>query len=336
MFMNMDMTTLREAFGKEGTGAANSELKAREIAPGRMIEIATARDRTIESGAIVDVRLGIPYMQDGVLRADNMMSEANSTYVNVTPDVPVDNSPSSDTVGRYYDAFPLDGSEHPQLLVSWADGPVETEVLAAAGLNANFGVYLYDTNTLERHPILDDPTMWDISPRPLVAREAPPVTAAEIDQSLGEEALVGSMNVYDSTLHSFTPGSVYGVRVMEGFSSEEGFPMMFGTTEFEGHADLGVARVQPDGSWLAHVPANVPVHLQTVDTFGMSLFNEPVWFSSRPGESRVCGGCHENRATTTVINPGITQAAAVGPFEAMGTVPRLQRMMAATDITNAT
>ncbi len=335
MFMDADMTTAREAFGKEGTGAANSELKAREIAPGRVVEIATARDRTIEAGAIVDVRLGLPYEQDGILRADNAMSEANATYVNLTPDVPVDNSPSSDTVGRYYDAFPLDGSEHPQLLVSWADGPVESEVLAAAGLNANFGIYLYDSNTLERHPIFDDPNMWDISARPLVARAAPPATGAEIDQSIGEEALIGSMNVYTSTLHTFVPGSVYGVRMMEGFSSEEGFPMMFGTTEFEGHAALGVARVASDGSWLAHVPANVPVHLQAVDTFGMSLFNEPIWISARPGESRVCGGCHENRATTTVINPGITQAAATGPFEAMGTVPRLQRMMAPADTTNA-
>ncbi|HEY1811299.1 MAG TPA: hypothetical protein VGG74_03025 [Kofleriaceae bacterium] len=335
MFMNSDMTTLREAFGKEGDSASNSTLKAREISPGRLVAIATARDRTVQSGAIIDVRLGLPYEQDGVLRADNMMSEANATFVNLTPDVPVDMTPSSDTIGRYYDAFPLDQSEHPQLLVSWADGPVETEELAAAGLNAEFGTYLYDTNTQERHPIMQDPGMWDIMARPLQARTAPPVTAAEIDSSIGEEALVGSMNVYDSTLHQFAPGSVYGVRMMEGFSSEEGFPEMFGTTEFEGHAALGVAKVQSDGSWLAHIPANVPIHLQAVDVFGMSLFNEPVWTSARPGESRVCGGCHENRAITTVINPGITQAAAFGPFDAMGEVPRANRIMAPADVINA-
>jgi hypothetical protein len=128
---------------------------------------------------------------------------------------------------------------------------------------------------------------------------------------------------------------IYGVRVMEGFSSEEGFPMMFGTTMFEGHANLGVAPVQPDGSWLAKVPANVPMHLQTVDKFGMSLFNEPVWFSARPGESRVCGGCHEDRAKSTIINPGITQAAAVGPKDAMGLTPRGQRMVTSATALNA-
>ena len=334
MFMNQDMTELREAFGKEGTGAANSTLKAQEIAPGRFVAIATSRDRTVQAGALIDIRLGIPSESDNVVRADKSMSEANATYVALTPDVPMDRTPSANSIGRYYDAFALNAKEHPDLLVSWADGPVETSVLGAAGLSANFGVYLYDTEHLQRHPILDDPDMWDIFPRPLQPRTAPAVTASQSDGSLGQQAVVGAMNVYESTLHTFQPGSIYGVRVMEGFSSEEGFPRMFGTTMFEGHADLGVARVQADGSWLAKIPANVPIHLQTVDQFGMSLFNEPVWFSARPGESRVCGGCHEDRAKTTVINPGITDAAAAGPLDALGLVTRDARKTADTDLYN--
>jgi Hydrazine synthase alpha subunit middle domain len=335
MFINQDMTELREAFGKEGTAASNSTLKGREIAPGRFVGIATSRDRTIQAGALIDIRLGMPSESDGIVRADTAMSEANASYVMLTPDVPLDNSPSANTIGRYYDAFPLDAGEHPNLVVSWADGPVESSVLDAAGLSANFGVYLYDTEHLQRHPIFDDPDMWDIFARPLQPRTAPAVTASQTDTTLGAQAVVGAMNVYDSTLHTFVPGSIYGVRVMEGFSSEEGFPRMFGTTEFEGHADLGVAQVLGDGSWLAKVPANVPLHLQAVDQFGMSLFNEPVWFSARPGESRVCGGCHEDRAKATVINPGITQAAGFGPLDAMGTVTRDARTTAPGDMFNA-
>jgi len=252
----------------------------------------------------------------------------------LTPDVPTDNMPSANTIGRYYDAFPLDAKEHPALLVSWADGPVESSVLASANMSADFGVYLYDTATLQRHPILDDKGVWDIFARPLQTRTAPAVTSSSIDASLGGEAMIGAMNVYDSSLHTFNQGEIYGVRVMEGFSSEEGFPRMFGTTMFEGHANLGVARVAADGSWLATVPANVPLHLQTVDNFGMSLFNEPVWFSARAGESRVCGGCHEDRAKSTIINPGITQAAAIGPTPAMGLVARSKRLSALTDLSN--
>jgi len=334
MFMQQDMTNLREGFGKEGTGAANSTLKAREISPGRFVAVATSRDRTLQAGALIDVRLGFPSNSDGVVRADDRMSEKNASYVMLTPDVPTGRDPSANTIGRYYDAFPLNAKEHPDLLVSWADGPVESGVLSAGGLQANFGIYLYDTEHLQRRPILDDPDMWDIFARPLQSRTAPAVTASQSDGQLGQQALIGSMNVYDSTQKSFEPGSIYGVRVMEGFSSEEGFPQMFGTTMFEGHTNLGVAPVQRDGSWLAKVPANVPLHLQTVDKFGMSLLNEPVWFSARAGESRVCGGCHEDRAKTTVINPGITQASAVGPTNAMADVARGLRQTAAADLYN--
>ena len=336
MFMNTDMTELREAFGKEGTGAANSTLKAQEISPGRFVAIATSRDRTIQSGALIDIRLGLPSTEDGVLRADTAMSEQNASYVMLTPDVPTDREPSANTIGRYYDAFPLNAKDSPDLLVSWADGPVESGVLGSAGLAANFGVYLYDTHTLQRHPILDDPDMWDIFARPLTTRSAPPVTSSAIDGTLGGQALIGAMNVYESSLTTFEPGSIYGVRVMEGFSSEEGFPEMFGTTRFEGQANLGVARVAADGSWLATVPANVPIHLQAVDVFGMSRENEPVWFSARPGESRVCGGCHESRSATTVINPGITQAAAIGPSDAMGLVARDRRMSTDAELSSPT
>jgi hypothetical protein len=337
MFMKPDMTDLREAFGKEGTGASNSTLKAVEIAPGRFVAIATSRNRTINAGALIDIRMGIAHKaDDGTVRADDHMSEANASYVMLTPDVPTSNEPSAQTVGRYYDAYPLNAKEHPDLLVTWADGPVESSVLDAAGLQANFGVYLYDTARQQRHPILDDPDMWDIFPRPLQPRNAPPVIPSQNDGSLGEAALIGSMNVYQSTLHSFNQGEIFGVRIMEGFSSEEGFPEDFGTSMFEGHADLGVARVESDGSWLAKVPANVPLHLQTVDVFGMSLFNEPVWFSARAGESRVCGGCHEDRAGATVINPGITVAASVGPLNAMSTVPRNSRITKAADIGSPT
>ena len=77
-----------------------------------------------------------------------------------------------------------------------------------------------------------------------------------------------------------------------------------------------------DGSWLARVPANVPLHLQTIDKFGMSIFNEPVWFSGRKGEARVCGGCHEDRTGVTEVQPGLLQAFAAGPIDAKAFTPR--------------
>src|SRR5262249_45968672 len=56
MFVNSDFTNLRECFGKEGTGVTNSYLKAVEVEPGRIVTIATSRDRTFQSGKTIDVQ----------------------------------------------------------------------------------------------------------------------------------------------------------------------------------------------------------------------------------------------------------------------------------------
>ncbi len=326
MFLNPDLSTAREGFGKEGTGVTNSYFKAQEIAPGRVIAIGSARDRTLQSGTILDIRLGEVSKQDGIVRADTKMAERNASYEILTPQVPLGREASAPTIGRYYDAYPLNANEKPDLLVSWADGPVNTEVLEAAGVTADFGIYLYDSKKSARKPIWNDESYWDVEPRPLVPRTAPPkIESAGKNQFGADKVLVGSMNVYDSTLANFDPGSVYGVRVIEGFSVEEGVPEDFGLTEFEGAAMLGVVPVQEDGSWAALVPAGVPMHLQAIDKFGMSLKSEPVWISGNPGESRFCGGCHEDRAATTVIQPGITEAVAIGPVDLKSAVARNDR-----------
>ena len=336
MFVNQDMEELREGFGKENRGASNSTLKAREISAGRFVGVATARSRTIQAGSLVDIRLGDVKDEGGVVTAAVNQSEAHSTFRLLTPDVPRDNMPSADTVGRYYDAYPLNAKDKPDLLVSWANGPVESGELSRAGITANFGIYLLDGEHQQRRPILDDRDMWDVFARPLATRTAPNVVGSAQDPRLAGQTLIGSLNVYNSTQHQFNPGEIYGVRVMEGFSSEEGFPEMFGTTMFEGHANLGVAKVAADGSWSAKVPPNVPLHLQTVDIYGMSIFNEPVWFSGRPGEARMCGGCHEDRTQTTNVAPGLLDTFATGAATLFATTPRSGRVnntpAAATDV----
>lgn len=325
--MNPDMTTVREAFGKEGSGITNSYLKAREIAPGRLIAIGTSRDRTLQSGALLDIRLGEPYVVDGDVRADKNMSEATASYKLLTPNVPLGREPSPTTVGRYYDAFPLDARDNPTLVVSWADGPVESGTLGAAGLNANFGVYVYDSAHQLRKPIFDDPAMWDLAPRPLVARDAPPQIASSGNHQYGgDTALMAGTDVYKSTVADLAPGSIYGVRVTEGFSVEEGVPRDFGLTEFEGAATLGIAPVEADGSFAALVPASVPVRMQAIDRFGMAVVSEPVWVSGAAGESRACGGCHESRTGVVVTQPGVTQAIARGPVNLLGNKTRAQRI----------
>jgi hypothetical protein len=61
---------------------------------------------------------------------------------------------------------------------------------------------------------------------------------------------------------------------------------------------LGEVPVQADGSFLAEVPADVPIGFETLDENGRFLRREAPMIWVRPAENRSCIGCHEphNRA----------------------------------------
>ena len=61
---------------------------------------------------------------------------------------------------------------------------------------------------------------------------------------------------------------------------------------------LGEVAVQTDGSFLAEVPANVPIGIEALDENGRVLRHEAPMIWVRPAENRTCIGCHEphNRA----------------------------------------
>jgi hypothetical protein len=305
---------MREAFGGEVQNGptTNSYLKARLVkttqipdpdGSGAMINnhqvvtIATSRDRTLQSGKLLLLNLN--------------GSEVNSQPRDLTPLVPGGEDPSALGVGRYYDAEPVGPSAPNSLLVSWADGPVESETLARAGTNAQFGIYVYDMASQKRFPIYDALNYWDVLARPLRPRLEPQVASSPVPLN-GQNTTIGALNVYDSSLsdirRNLTPGSVVKVRLIEGFSGEEGGVDMFGTTEFDGQALYGEVDLKADNSFAAVVPGNVPFHIQLVDKHGLSIANESIWISGRAGEQRICGGCHENRTKTAALTPGIQQA----------------------------
>ena len=305
--MNADMTAVREAFGGEGSGGFNSYLKARYVGTKtdgsgkqtyQVVTIATSRDRTLQAGKLLLVDLN--------------GAEKLATAKDMTPSVPGDMTPSLQGVGRYYDAESVGNPEDQLFLASWADGPVQSELLAMAGTNPDFGLYLFNGKTGTRQPIFNDASYWDIQARPVKSRPEPPIASSPI--MTGEASFtVGALNVFDSSIFNLSHGSAIKVRLMEGFSTEEGFPDMFGLSEFDGHSRLGEVPIYGDGSFAAKVPANVPIHLQLVDRFGLSMANEAIWFSGRAGEERFCGGCHEDRTKATVVAPGTTEAVQHGP-----------------------
>jgi hypothetical protein len=336
--MNTDMTGMKEAFGGElqsGNPSTNSYLKARYVQTTsftqpdgqtvnnyQMVTIATSRDRTLQAGKLFLINLN--------------GSEANSTATDLTPLVPGDRTASQ--VGRYYDAEPVGEPADGKFLVSWADGPVESETLALAGSNAQFGVYLFDSKNASgksggRFPIWDDPSYWDVLARPVKQRAEPTPTTSPIS---GTDTTIGALNVYDSSVLDIPAGSIVKVRLIEGFSGEEGGVDMFGSTEFDGQSLYGEIPLQADNSFAATVPGNVPFHIQLLDKFAMAaasgqkaggetdVANESIWISGRPGEQRFCGGCHESRSANTVIQPGVTEAVLHGAVNLV--LPRAQRV----------
>ena len=321
--MNSDMTSMREAFGGEdgGNGGTNSYLKGRYVQTitGRtdangaalpddvqLVAVATSRDRTLQSGKLFLIDLN--------------GSEKASSFTDMTPAIPGDRVPSD--AGRYYDAEIVGDPSAKKFLASWANGPVETELLDKGMTQANFGIYLFDGNTGQRNPIFDDPTYWDVLARPVVLRKEPVVTASALAPG-STATTIGAINVYDSSVLTIPAGAVQKVRIIEGFSGEEGFDM-FGTTEFDGQSLYAEIPLQADNSFAASVPGNVPFHIQLIDKYAMSVANESIWISGRAGEQRVCGGCHEDRTKTPQLQPGQTQAQLAGAVNL--NIPRAQRI----------
>jgi hypothetical protein len=58
---------------------------------------------------------------------------------------------------------------------------------------------------------------------------------------------------------------------------------------------LGEVAVQADGSFLAEVPADVPIGFEALDENGRVLRHEAPMIWVRPAENRSCIGCHEPR-----------------------------------------
>jgi len=92
------------------------------------------------------------------------------------------------------------------------------------------------------------------------------------------------------------PGTIKHVRVIEGPA-----PRI-----------LGIAPVEPDGSFHIRVPAETPITFQLLDEDYVALRSQQAWTWVMGNESRGCVGCHEdpeqsppNRLVTAVTKPPV-------------------------------
>jgi hypothetical protein len=297
-----DCTQMRSLAGQHNK-PFNSIVQVRETGRGEFLGVATTREGTIQSGALMQI--SVPY--DALSKSLGQFDEQQAKFENITLSVPTDMSAPPSGVGRYRSPHKLANSD--RILVSWADGDVN-ERNELAGTAPRFGLYLYDPAKGRRQLVYQDPKLWSLYALPVTAREEPPVLAGVNDGSYDatQPVTIGSIDVRNTSLEETVSGGQFDntrlsqalrqaqrVRVIEGFSSEIGAVGQFGLTMHEGAALLGEPVVYADGSWRAEIPPYLPVHLQPLDRFDLAIRNQMLWIQGMPGESRVCGGCHEER-----------------------------------------
>lgn len=320
--MNPDCTQMTALAGQHGK-PANSLVQMQETAtPGIFVGVATSRENTIQAGALVRVDA----------RGENGHNEELAEYEVLTPSVP--RGEDASPVGRYRAPTVLpDG----RVLTSWAEGTVN-DVNELALTPPDFGIYVYDAESRVNQLVKNYADTWELYVRPIVVRDEPsPIGAIQNSQDPTIPTVLGAVDVRQTSLGSIhgeqVTGAQFGegvpidealrgaakVRIIEGFSSEAAPGVtMFGLTMAEGAALLGEATVYEDGSWSAQIPPFIPVHLQVVDEFDIAIRNQTTWIQGMPGESRVCGGCHEDR--TEPFSPSGQQlsiAAGKGPEDFM-------------------
>lgn len=232
------------------------------------------------------------------------------------------------TEGRYTAAFPLhDGSN--RLLVAWASCRVlvaqkETpcsqadisgdEVVEADSL---YGVWILDPSAGTQLPIVlakNNEMISDVAV--LQERTAPAVQASgNLDAGLVEEqaGVLHIHSVYDMDGTASQDLSVLAdpmqttadnrpvrfLRIVKSVSIPDRDVLRVPNTAFGRSTQqlmreiLGTVPVEPDGSVMVKVPANVPLTISLLDKNGRRVSGRHQnWLSVRPGETVECKGCH--------------------------------------------
>jgi hypothetical protein len=110
-------------------------------------------------------------------------------------------------------------------------------------------------------------------------------------------------NLFDG--EELPPGSIKHVRVIEGIPSRS-------AETTGGRRLLGIAPVEPDGSFHIRVPAETPITFQLLDEDYVALRAQQAWTWVIGNENRGCIGCHEdrelsppNRVVDAVLRPAV-------------------------------
>jgi hypothetical protein len=197
-------------------------------------------------------------------------------------EVYIHNYDDMNPVGRFTSPYPAGGDWAWVSHAPWHDLRVN-----------GYGLYLLNVATRELELVYDDPQMSDVDPVPLAPQPVPLPRSA----TLATNRTTGRIfcNSVFNTDQPFDQKSVRYVRVLEGVQMGQSIAA---NAAFRTRI-LGQAPIHPDGSFYVEVPADVPIRFELLDADGRMLIHETEFNSVRPGETKGCTGCHENRKETS-------------------------------------
>ncbi len=275
---------------------------AQQLADGRVVFVETGGHRLYNTGSLTAVHPRKPLSTREILTPGILYNGHN-------------------LAGRYASPYPLpDGG----MLVSYSPGRCTALLPGDPAEDPRLGIYLFDFDAgRPGRLVFDDPTCQDYDALAIHPRPLPPIVPRMVVPGK-KTGIMFCVNAYLSDrprqnnrvvvgqLPPAEPDEIKGVRVVEGFGVEDTDPsrhrftvidmlqMTFGSNSnsgnnFEQKRIVGYAPAEPDGSFNVEVPADTVLSLQTLDARGMAIETQLTWTWVRPGETRMCVGCHEDR-----------------------------------------
>ncbi len=310
--MNPDGTGFIDFWGNHRGGF---RWKQREMPDGRIVFIDSVFHHCYGGGQLAMITPGDP--------------DDPKTLDVLTPDVKKYGPDSPG--GRYRDPYP---TEDGRLLVVWSPKPAWSGYRNPDGPMVKYGIYWFDLDSRKvGQPVYNDERYQSLNP---IFVEPRPVPRIVPDHGIEPEKKTGTLlclNAYLGQLDKeafIQPGQIKKVRIIEGFGINDEDPFFrtfppgigyssFGSSSnsisnFEQKRVVGEVPVEEDGSFYVEVPADTVLHWQTLDENGMALQDALTWAWVRPGERRVCIGCHEHRTTIPDLS-AVPLAARSGPVK---------------------
>lgn len=286
-----------ETFTQGNTSGSRTFMEARELRDGGLVASIMERTSEFEGGAICIIDLS------KFTAAPKMLTGTNSPYNNTQQ--------KSDAI--FKTPYPImDGGEE-KILVAQSAHEVGEGVKDAV---VNYDLFIIGKNGGSPKLVHADPNSNDYDPVVLAPRALPFKNYAmspDVQAGLKANATTGfffDANVYSrqedgQTRGAELDGAVKYLRVLAAVPTPRNCGycgQSMGNTSFERQRVVGYADVQSDGSFSIEVPANTPMHVQTLDSNGLMLVNQLQWIDVMPGERRMCTGCHGIREKDTDIN----------------------------------